>query len=323
MDIIGDPVNIYVDLLIPLLLIAGILLNSVAYLADRPWITFFSTFSMSIIAYLIFYGLIYTYISKGFISYSILSRTTSIVFINIFLSIIPVIVFTHLRPILKIERDRVNIRTHRKLAVTLDLSLSLITTFGLASLIYFINEAFYNSLKGSVNLAPIELRPLITNILNANIGQILILLIFVSLITFIIYGFVEPMTIYFGGLKGQAIDILKYEYSKIKRKDYKLLHPRLLYLILWASPVIVVGSITGLYNYLYIQDLYTKLEAYNPVQLIIKIILTYILDLTSFQNNAPMTKGDLTLILTVNWEDLEILLEYFRAILRFLFRLIF
>ncbi len=322
-DVYGQAASIFVDIVIPFVLVSGILLNTVSFLMRRTWIAFFSVFLVMLVSFVIYYGLSYPSIVNRVIPYGFFSEVTSNIFLDLFLSLIPTLLFTYLLNILTIDRRNINIRVRKKLFIPLDITLAFSLTIGLAIFTLYLNQLFHKALIDSLEYVPREISPLIRDFINTNLGQLLIILVFLSFITYIIYGLVEPLTIYIGGLKGQAIDLIQYEYMKLSRKDFRLRKPGMTYVLLRGIPYFGLTMLTIIYNYLYLDNLMIIFNTDNVLDLITKMMTTYSEDILSYTHKAPITPGDINLINAINWRELEIYIEMLRAVIRFLFRLIF
>ncbi len=322
-EVYGQAASVFINIIIPFILVSGMLLNTVSFLMRRTWIAFFSVFLVMLVSFVIYYGLSYPSIVNGIIPYRFFSDVVSNIFLDLFLALIPTLLFTYLLNIFTIDRKNVKIKVQRKLYIPIDLLLATSITVGLALFTLYLNQLFHTALVDSLEYVPKEISPLIRDFINMNLGQLLIILAFLSFITYIIYGLAEPLTIYFGGLTGQARDLIQYEYSKITKKDYRLLKPSITYILIRGIPYLGFTLLIITYNYLYIDNLMVVFDVGNIPSLLVKMITVYSEDILSFSHTAPVTPGDINLLNVINWRELEIYIETLRAIIRFLFRLIF
>jgi len=321
-EVYGEAGSIYVNTVIPFILISGILLNTVSFIMRRVWIAFFSVFIVMLVGIIIFYGLTYPLLTSE-IPYNFFSNIVSNIMLDLFIALIPTILFTYFLNLVNIDRRYTSVETEKIIYIPFDLVFGVSLTIGLALFILYLNQLFSASIKSSLDAVPREIAPLIRDLLNTNIGQLLIILVFLSLTTYIIYGLVEPLSIYIGGLAGQARDIIEEEYSRMARKDIGLLKPNLVYVLVNGLPYLILTFIVFTYNILFIEGLMELYRVANIPELIIRLFTTYYEDLYLYSNNAPVTPGDINLLNAIDWYELEVYIETLRAIIRFIFRLIF
>jgi len=319
----GQAASIYVNIVVPFILVSGMLLNTVSFLIRRTWIAFFSVFIVMLVSFIIYYGLSYAILVNGLLPYKFFSEVVSNIFLDLFLALIPTLLFTYLLNIFTIDRKNVSIKVEKKMYIPIDLIIGISLTVGLALFTLYLNQLFYSALLGALEYVPMEIAPLIGDFINMNLGQLLIIMAFLSFITYIVYGLVEPLTIYLGGLTGQARDIIQYEYEKLTKKDYKLMNPSITYVLIRGIPYLGLVLLVFTYNYLFIDNLMVVFNSGNIPNLLIKMLSVYSEDILSYSHRAPVTPGDINLINVINWRELEIYIETLRAIIRFLFRLIF
>ena len=322
-DIIGYPTDAYINTLIPLTLLAGIILNTSSFLSRRLWIAYFSTLSISVIDYLILYSLIYRRVVDGTIPYQYFSDLTESIFFNLFLGLVPVILFNYILNITRLRMENISFQIGSKIYIPIELIFSITTTIGLAIFFLYLNNSFGEAIRNSLSNIPKEIQPLISNLLDTNLGFLIIMTIFISLITFIIYSMVEPITIYIGGFKSQAVEIIIQEYRTQYRRLSKVIKPRLVYNLLYAIPYMGLGVMVILYNFLYLQDLYIQFGSATPLDLILNIFKVYYIDISTGTHIAQPTTGDITLSNLFNLADIERYIEFIRALIRFFLRLVF
>lgn len=321
-DVYGQSASIYVDTVIPFILLSGILLNTVSFIMRRAWIAFFSVFMVMLVSFIIYYGLTYPILIR-YIPYNFFSDIVSNTMLDLFIALIPTILFSYFINLIKIDRRYISIKIDRKIYILLDLMFGVSLTIGLALFILYLNQLFHASIVGSLDTIPREIALLIKDLVNTNIGQLIVILVFLSLTTYIIYGLVEPISIYIGGMVAQARDIIEGEYSRIAKRDMGLLKPKLVYILVNGLPYLIITFIVFTYNILYIERLMELYRVDDIPQLIMRLFTSYYEDLYLYNNNAPVTPGDINLINAIDWYELEVYIETLRAIIRFIFRLIF
>ncbi len=216
---------------------------------------------------------------------------------------------------------RVGLTIDRPGYIGLDIAVALILTVGAALIFREMGIRFYESAVGISGAVPERIRGLVTEIVMSNFGYLVILLAYLSIVTYILYNLVEPLVVYTAGLRGQARDLLMRDYEKERRWALKIVRIRLIYNVLKGIPYLFSLAVVIAIHILYFGDIAYLFR--DPITYFSLLAQQYFNDLTSMTHYPYQTPLDPVINQTFDQAELEKLIELYRGLLRLLVRLVF
>jgi len=209
---------------------------------------------------------------------------------------------------------------HNRIWIAIDILTSLMIVLGGASILLLAALRFYDSVKGLLNSSPELVRGVLTTFLSSNLGFLVMVMIYLSIASYIIYSIVEPITLYISGEATQAKSILTYDLRHELRREERILRLRTIYMFIHGLPYLVTLIMSILLHIIYLNTIVSYYG--DPISYIASITNIYSNNLRSFTNTG-YSIIDPVINQSINQGELERAFEIIRGIIRFLVRLVF
>jgi len=202
-----------------------------------------------------------------------------------------------------------------------DILVAVALTVGAALIFRELGIRFYESAVQLSAEAPLRIRGLVMEIVMSNFGYLVILLAYLSIVTYILYNLAEPLVIYTAGLRSQARDLLLRDYERERRWALKMVRIRLIYNVLKGLPYIFSLAVVIAVHILYFGEIAYLFN--DPITYSSLLMEQYFTDLISSSYYPYQTPLDPVINQMFNQAELERLVEFYRGLLRLLVRLVF
>ncbi len=206
-----------------------------------------------------------------------------------------------------------------KLAI--DVLATLLIVFGGTVLLVIGGLRFHAASVALAEEAPELVRGLVTRLATSNLGYLIIIMAYLSIVTYILYTLIEPLAIYISGNRTQALSLLYFDKRMEARREAKVLKPRLAFAFIHGIPYFAMLGLVTLIHIIYLNTIIQYYQ--DPITYIANVMQTYVSDVTSYSNVRQPLILDTAINTSINLAELERAIELLRALLRFITRLVF